>query len=89
MYDLLRKFGVGQTYLRLWGLSSPVVPTALELARESKVGWEYAAKVIAEILHHNEIIDGDEMHLSQKTPSFSPFVLKYPIAPTWIIVASF
>ena len=49
MYDLPRKFGVGTTYLRLWELSYPTRPTALELSRESNVGWEYAAKVMSEI----------------------------------------
>jgi hypothetical protein len=35
MYGLPRKFGAGKTYLRLWELSFPAIPTALELARES------------------------------------------------------
>jgi hypothetical protein len=48
MYHLLRKFGVGQTYLQLWQLSFPTRPTASELARESNVEWEYADKVIWE-----------------------------------------
>jgi hypothetical protein len=61
MYDLPRKFGVGQTYLRLWELSFPAILTALELARESNVGWRYAAKVISEIHLHNEIIDPAEI----------------------------
>jgi hypothetical protein len=65
MYDLPRKFGVGVTYLRLWELSFPVIPTALELARESKVGWEYAAKVIAEMNLHDEIINPAEIHLQK------------------------
>jgi hypothetical protein len=54
---------VGKTYLRLWELGFPVIPTALELARESKVGWEYAAKVITEIYLYDEIIDPAEIHL--------------------------
>jgi hypothetical protein len=49
MYDLPRKFGVGQTYLQLWQLSFPARPSASELARESNVGWEYADKVIWKI----------------------------------------
>jgi hypothetical protein len=65
MYGLPRKFEVGQTYLRLWELSFPAIPTALELARESKVGWEYAAKVISEIHHHDEIIDPAEIRLGK------------------------
>jgi hypothetical protein len=66
MYDLPRKFGVGQTcYLQLWQLSFPTWPTASELARESNVGWEYAAKVISEIHLHNEIIDPAEIRLGK------------------------
>jgi hypothetical protein len=53
---LLRKFGVGKTYLRLWELSFPAIPIALELARESNVRWRYAAKVISEIHLHDAII---------------------------------
>ena len=65
MYELPRKFEVGQIFLRLWELGFPVIPTALELARESKVGWEYADKVISEILLHDEIIDPTEIRLQK------------------------
>jgi hypothetical protein len=65
MYGLPRKFGVGQNYLRLWQLSFPARPTAHELARESNVGWEYAAKVISEIDLHDEIIDPAEIRLGK------------------------
>jgi hypothetical protein len=101
MYSLPRKFGVGRTHLQLWELSFPAIPTALELARESNVGWGYAAKVILEIHLHDEIIDPAEICLGKnvqrgldsishqrKTCSSSPFVLKSPIDPIWIIVAS-
>jgi hypothetical protein len=101
MYGLLRKFGVGQRYLRLWELSFLAIPTALELARESNVGWRYATKVISEIHLHDDIINPAEIRLGKnvhggldsishprKTCSFSPFVLKCPIDPIWIIVAS-
>ena len=57
MYDLPRKFAVGQIYLQLLEFSFPAIPTALQLARESNVGWGYAAKVISEIHLHDEIID--------------------------------
>jgi hypothetical protein len=46
IYGLSRKFAVGQKYLQLWQLKFPTRSTAHELARESNVGWEYAAKVI-------------------------------------------
>jgi hypothetical protein len=99
MYGLPRKFGVGQTYLRLWELSFPAIPTALELARESNVGWRYAAKIISEIHLDDEIIDPAEIRLgknvgldsilhSRETCSFSPFMLKSPFNPIWIIVVS-
>jgi hypothetical protein len=101
MYDLPRKFGVGQTYLQLWQLSFLTRPTASELASESNVGWEYADKVIWEIHLHNEIIDPAEIRLgksiqqgvgnnliSRKTCFFFPFALKSQIDPTWIIVKS-
>jgi hypothetical protein len=65
MYDLPRKFGVGQTYLQLWQLSFLTRPTASELARESNVGWEYADKVISEIHPHNEIIHPAEIRLGK------------------------
>jgi hypothetical protein len=65
MYNLPRKFGVGQTYLQLWQLSFPTRPTASELARELNVGWEYANKVISEIHLHNEIIDPVEICLGK------------------------
>ena len=65
MYDLPRKFGVGQTYLRLWELSFPAITTALELARDSNVGWGYAAKVILEIHLHDEIIDPAKIRLGK------------------------
>jgi hypothetical protein len=101
MYDLPRKFGVGQTYLRLWELRFPTIPSALELAREWKVGQRYATKAISEIHLHDEIIHSAEIHLGKnvqrglesishlrKTCSLFPFVLKSPIAPNWIIVPS-
>jgi hypothetical protein len=66
MYGLPRKFGVGQNYLQLvWELSYPTRPTASELARESNVEWEYAAKVILEIHLHYEIIDPSEIRLGK------------------------
>jgi hypothetical protein len=99
MYNLSRKFGAGQTYLRLWELSFSAIPAALELARELNVVWRYAAKVISEIHLHDEIIDPAEIRLGKnvqrglesishqrKTCSFSPSVLKSPIAPIWVIV---
>jgi hypothetical protein len=65
MYGLLRKFGVGQRYLRLWELSFLAIPTALELARESNVGWRYATKVISEIHLHDDIINPAEIRLGK------------------------
>ena len=65
MYDLPRKFGVGQTYLRLWELSFPAIPTALELARESNISWGYAEKLISEIHLQDEIIDPAEIRLGK------------------------
>jgi hypothetical protein len=65
MYGLPRKFGVSKTYLRLWELSFPAIPAALELASESNVGWRYAAKVILEIHLHDEIIAPAEIRLGK------------------------
>jgi prolyl-tRNA synthetase len=65
MYGLPRKFAVGQKYLQLWQLKFPARPTAQELARESNVGWEYAAKVILEIDDRHEIIDPAEIRLGK------------------------
>jgi hypothetical protein len=56
MYGLPRKFEASQNYSQLWELNFLIRPTARELARESNVGSEYAAKVILEIHLHNEII---------------------------------
>ena len=101
MYNLPRKFGVGQTYLQLWQLSFPTRPTASELARESNVGWEYADKVISETHLHNEIIDPAEIRLGKSiqrgvgndlTPEENMFLLSLrvesQIDPIWIIVES-
>jgi hypothetical protein len=65
MYNLPRKFGVRQTYLRLWELSFPAIPAALELARESNAGWQYVAKVISEIHLHDEIFGPAEIRLGK------------------------
>jgi hypothetical protein len=51
--------------LQLWELSFPAIPTALEVARESNVGWRYAAKIILEIHLHDEIINPAEIHLGK------------------------
>jgi hypothetical protein len=51
--------------LRLGELSFPAIPTVLELARESSVGWGYAAKVISEIHLHDEIINPAEICLGK------------------------
>jgi hypothetical protein len=51
--------------LRLWELSFPAIPTALELARESNAGWRYAAEVISEIHLHDKIIVPAEISLGK------------------------
>ncbi len=101
MYGLQRKFGVGQNYLQLWQLNFPTRPTALELSRESKVGFEYTAKVVSEIHLQDEIIDPAEICLGKntkqgvgnkltqrKTSFFFPCVPKSQIDPIWIIAES-
>jgi hypothetical protein len=88
MYGLPRKVGVGQIYLQLWQLNFPIRPSANELARESNVGWEYAAKVISEIHLNNQIIDPAEICLGKNikqgvgnnlTPQEDFFSLSLPV----------
>jgi hypothetical protein len=56
---------LGQIYIQLWQVNFSTRPTALELARESKVGFQYASKVISEIHLHDEIIDPAEICLGK------------------------
>jgi hypothetical protein len=61
IYDLRRKFEVGQNYLQLWELNFPTQPTVHKVARDSNIGWEYAAKVLSEVHLHDKIINQTEI----------------------------
>jgi transposase len=59
MYGLETKARVAMRYMEMVNESTKKLPSVAELARECKVGWDYARRVVAEIHSKGSIIQPD------------------------------
>jgi hypothetical protein len=56
-YNLVRKREVGEAFLTLWADNYPMQPSIRSVAQEARVGWNYASKVIEELLDTGDLVD--------------------------------
>ena len=55
-YNLIRKREVGNAFLRLWANNYPMQPSIRSVVQEAHVGWNYASKVIDELLETGDLV---------------------------------
>jgi transposase len=73
MYDFRIKMDVGRAYVALFQENYPTRPSILAVAKKAKVGWDYASKVVDELVLTGTLIDPDivqQQRVDERVPTF-------------------
>ena len=73
MYDFRTKMDVGRAYIALCQELHPIRPSIIDVARKAKVGWEYASRVVEELVRTGTLIDPEilkQQRNDRRVPSF-------------------